>query len=147
VRWFISWARSKYGTFLGRVRTKMMSLVFIFREMHRDHLIDAMGELLSKEITYSIDVSGNNNYVLMSNGVPINLSFILQNITQRIIQENRRTTTHDAIIAMLVTMVMTIMIMMIPSFYLIKCYRASGGKVQIEDHRTASLSGNNYFSK
>ena len=97
-----------------------------------------MGKFLSKEITFAIDVSGNNNYVLMVNGVPINLSLILQNITQCNSQANRKTMIRDTIVAMIVTMVLTILIMMILISYLIKCYRPLWeGLIQtiIEQHR------------
>jgi hypothetical protein len=84
-----------------------------------------MGKFLSKETTYAIDVSGNNNYVLMLNGVPINLSLILQNITQHIIQENQKTTIQITIMAMIVTMILSILIMIILLSYTIKWHRRS----------------------
>ena len=49
-----------------------------------------MGKFLSKDIFHSIDVSGNNNYVVVLNGVSINISSILNNITRTIVQENQK---------------------------------------------------------
>ena len=94
-------------------------------KIHVEHSINSMGKILSKETTYAIDVSGNNNYVLMLHGVPINLSLILQNITQHIIQENQKSMILIIIIAMIITMILSILIMLILLSYTMKWYRAS----------------------
>lgn len=102
-----------------------MEIMLSMIEIHAEHSVDSMGKFLSNETTYAIDVSGNNNYVLMFHVVPINLSVILQNITQHIMEENQKSMIHITIISMIVTMILTISIMIILLSYTMKWHRIS----------------------
>ena len=83
-----------------------------------------MGKFLSKEVTHSIDVSGNHNYVLMLNGVSIDLSSLLHNITHQLVQENQKTVIYTALVSILVTMLLTILSVAIIFSCYMKFYQA-----------------------
>ncbi len=48
-----------------------------------------MGTCSSKKLRLSIDVTGNNNYALLINGVQVNLASVLHDIINQINSENR----------------------------------------------------------
>lgn len=78
-----------------------------------------MGKFFSKEIIHSIDVSGHNNRVLMLCGVPLNISVILEDFTEHIVQENRKMIVNVALISIVVSLVLTIVLIgMIFSCYM-----------------------------
>jgi hypothetical protein len=82
-----------------------------------------MGEFLSKQTIHSVDVSGDNSYVLVLNGVRINLSAILHNITENIIKENQKVMIKTMVITNIITVILTILIMSIRFSYFMKYYQ------------------------
>jgi len=83
-----------------------------------------MGKFLSKETFHSIDVSGTNNYVVVLNGVSINISSILNNITRNILQENQKVFINVTLISVMVTLILTIFIVSIIFSFYMRRYQA-----------------------
>ena len=106
-----------------------------------------MGKFFSKEITQSVDVSGNNNYVLVLNGVPINISAILNNITGNIIKENQKRMINAMVISIIITMILTILIVSIMFSYFMKYYQEYlelfMDRILIQMHQIKVISRNN----
>jgi hypothetical protein len=69
-----------------------------------------MDKFHSKQITHSIDVSTNNNYVMILNGIPISISFILNNLIQNIIREIKKMVINVTLISIIDTMLLKIFI-------------------------------------
>ena len=82
-----------------------------------------MGKFLSKDIIHTVDVSGDHSYVVVLNGVPMNLSAILYNITETVIKENQKIMIYTIMIAIMITMILTLLIVSILFSYYMKYYQ------------------------
>jgi hypothetical protein len=70
-----------------------------------------MGNYSSKKLSTSVDVSGNNNYILLINGVQVSFASVLDEITNHINRETRTTALILCSIFVLMTLLLIVLLM------------------------------------